>query len=162
MSGRAIAGGLELSCTFAEGSQAQSCIMTLYRILENGMDGFIMNVLISRVNPQTNRRVLNLDLGEYFVRDVAEVESDGQVTFHNQRYNLLLLVTKTASATTSESTVLTPGFFYSLLKLLMPSTCTIIISVPCIGTPPSDRISGSIVWAVVGGIIDRSNALSLL
>ena len=38
VSGRVIPGGLELSCTFAEGSQAQSCIITLHRIVENGME----------------------------------------------------------------------------------------------------------------------------
>ena len=95
-----------------EGSQAQSCVLTIYRILENGRDGFVTNISISRVNPQASRQILNLDFGEYFVRDVAEVESDGQVTVHNQRYNLLLLVTKTASTATSESTVLTPSGFF--------------------------------------------------
>ena len=91
-----IAGGLQLSCTFAEGSQAQSCILIIYRILENGMDIFIMNVSISRGNPQTNGRVSNLELGEYVVREVAEVESDGQVTIHNRRNVLEFSVTEPA------------------------------------------------------------------
>ena len=38
---RAIPGGLELDCTFAEGSQAQSCILTVCR-LENGMEELIL------------------------------------------------------------------------------------------------------------------------
>ena len=109
VSGRAIAGGLELSCTFAEGSQAQSCILTIYRILENGMERFITNASIRRVNPQTSGQVLNLDLGEYVVREVAEVESGGQVTIHRRRDVRKLSVTEPAPVTTSASTMLTPG-----------------------------------------------------
>ena len=109
VSGRALAGGLELSCTFAEGSQAQGCILTIYRILENDMERFITNISISRVNPQTSGQVTNLDLGEYVVREVAEIESDGQVTIHTRRDVLKLLVAEPAPITTSASTTLTPG-----------------------------------------------------
>ena len=111
MSGRAIAGGLELSCIFAEGSQAQSCIITLYRIVENDIELFIVNVSISRENPQASGRISNLELGEYVVREVAEVESDGQVTIHRRRDVLKLLVNETAPATTLESTMSTQGSF---------------------------------------------------
>ena len=50
VSGIVIPGGLKLSCTFAEGLQAQSCILTIYRILENGMEIFIKNMTIGREN----------------------------------------------------------------------------------------------------------------
>jgi hypothetical protein len=63
----AIPGGLELACVFAEGSLAQSCILTIYMMLQSGMDRFIVNVSISRENPQTRGRVVNLDLGEYVI-----------------------------------------------------------------------------------------------
>ena len=125
MNGRAIAGGLELSCTFAEGSQAQSCILTIYRLLENGRDTFIANIFISRVNPQEIAigRVLNLEVGVYVVRVVAEVESDGQVTIHRRIDVLKLSVTESAPTTTSEYTMFSPGCLYSVihetLKILM-------------------------------------------
>ena len=99
VNGIAIAGGLELSCTFAEGSQAQSCILTIYRrmSLENAMEIFTANITISRENPQTSGRVSNLELGEYVVREVAEVESDGQVTIHRRRDVLKLVITQACS-----------------------------------------------------------------
>ena len=111
VSGTAIAGGLELSCTFAEGSQTQSCILTIYKTmsLENGMEMFTVNITISRENPQTSGRVSNLELGEYVVREVAEVESDGQVTTHRRRDVLKLVITQPSPATTPESAMLTPG-----------------------------------------------------
>ena len=111
VSGIAIAGGLELSCTFAEGSQAQSCTLTIYKTmsLENGMEIFIVNITIGRENPQISGRVSNLELGEYVVREVAEVESDGQVTIHKRRDVLKLVITQPSPATTSESIMLTPG-----------------------------------------------------
>ena len=105
----AIAGGLELNCVFAEGSQAQSCILTIYMILEGGMDTIIASVSINRGNSQENRQVLNLDLGEYVVRSVAEVESDGQVTTHRRRDILKVSVTEPTPATSSISTVLRRG-----------------------------------------------------
>ena len=103
MSGRAIPGGLELDCIFADGSQAQSCTLTISRLLEGGMDRFVVNVSISRVNSHSSGQVLNLDLGEYVVREVAEVESDGQVTTHRRRSILTLLITKLAPIATSGS-----------------------------------------------------------
>ena len=108
--GRAIAGGLELSCTFAEGSQAQSCILTIYRVLENGVE-IISNITISRENPRVSGQVSNLELGEYVVREVAEVESDGQITIHRRRDVLKLVITEPAP-TTSESTMLIPGWLF--------------------------------------------------
>ena len=111
MSGRAIAGGLELSCTFAEGSQAQSCVLSIYRILENNGDRFITNISISRENPQAIGILANLDLGDYVVRDIAEVERDGQMTIHIRIDELELSVIESAPVTTSASTMLTPGVF---------------------------------------------------
>ena len=117
MSGRAIPGGLELDCTFAKRSQAQGCILTISRVLEGGMDRFVMNVSITRVNSHSSGRVLNLDLGEYIIIKVAEVESDGQVTTHNRRNVLILLITELAPITTSEL-MLTPGCSFFIVKLV--------------------------------------------
>ena len=100
MIGRAIVGGLELSCIFAEGSQAQSCTLSIYRILDIGMDKFIVNVSINRENLRSSGQVLNLELGEYVIREVAEVESDGQVTIHKRTDIIKLTVTLAPPATT--------------------------------------------------------------
>ena len=79
VSGRAIPGGLELDCTFAEGSQAQSCILTVCR-LENGMEEYCMNLTIVRENLQQSGQLTGLQPGLYAVKNVTEVESDGSVT----------------------------------------------------------------------------------
>ena len=73
------------------------------------MEIFTANITISRENPQTSGRASNLELGEYVVRKVAEVESDGQVTTHRRRDVLKLVITQPSPATTSKSTMLTPG-----------------------------------------------------
>ena len=70
-----------------------------------------MNISISRVNSQTSGRVLNLAVGEYVVREVAEVESDGQVTIHGRRDVLELSITEPSSTKTIDLTMLTPGCF---------------------------------------------------
>ena len=101
MSGIAIAGGLELTCTFAKGSQAQSCILTVCR-MENGMEVSCMNITISREKPQMSGRRTTLQPGLYVVREVAEVESDGQVTMLRLRRNILeLMITEPSLTTTS-------------------------------------------------------------
>ena len=92
VSGTAIAGGLELSCTFAEGSCAQSCILTVCR-MENGKEESCMDIIIGREDTQTSGRIMNLQPGLYVVREVAEVESEGQVTIHNRRSVLELMIT---------------------------------------------------------------------
>ena len=114
VSGIAIPGGLELNCTFAERSQAQSCILTIYRTisLENSMEIFIANITISREHPQTSGRVSNLELGQYVVREVAEVESNGKVTIHRRRDVLSLIITEPAPTTTSESSTLMQGCLF--------------------------------------------------
>ena len=89
VSGTAIVGGLELNCTFAEGSQAQSCILSVCRI-EKGILGSCTSIIIGRDNPQTAGQISNLLPGLYAVRKVAEVESDGQITIL-ERKNILEL-----------------------------------------------------------------------
>ena len=79
VSGRAIPGGLELDCTFAEGSQAQSCILTVCR-LENGMEEYCMNLTIVRENLQQSKQLTGLQPGLYTIKNVTEVESDGSMT----------------------------------------------------------------------------------
>ena len=95
MSGTAIAGGLELSCTFAEGSKAQSCILTVCK-MENGAAVSCMNIAINREDPQTSGQITNLQPGLYVVREVAEVESKGRVTTLSRRDVLELMITTTS------------------------------------------------------------------
>ena len=98
VSGTAIPGGLKLNCTFAEGSRAQSCIITLCRI-ENGMEVFCMNVTISRED-SAQTFVINLQPGLYSVKEVAEVESDDQVTVIERKFlQLEYLITESLQTT---------------------------------------------------------------
>ena len=94
VNGRPIAGGLELSCTFAEGSQAQSCILT---ICNGTYLEICRNISISREDPQTSGRLKGLDPGLYTIRKVAEVESDGQVTVHRRIVVLELQITESVT-----------------------------------------------------------------
>ena len=76
------------------------------------MNVSIANISISRENPQTNGRVSNLELGEYVIGEVAEVESDGQVTIHRRKDVLKLVITESAPTTTIESTMFTQGCLF--------------------------------------------------
>ena len=83
VNGSAIAGGLKLSCTFADGSQVQSCILTVCK-MENDIivEGSCMNTTITR-DPQSLKssgQVTNLQPGLYTISEVTEVENDGAVT----------------------------------------------------------------------------------
>ena len=109
VNGAAIPGGLELSCTFAEGSQAQSCILTVCTMYAIGMEEFCMNITIGNEGTQTSRRVSNLALGEYVITKVAEVERDDQVTTHRGINVIKFSITESAPATTSEPTMSIPG-----------------------------------------------------
>ena len=78
-----IPGGLELSCTFASGSQARSCVLTVCRVENEVIDeGSCVNITITR-NEQSisTQQITNLQPGQvYILKEVAEVESDGSVT----------------------------------------------------------------------------------
>ena len=72
-------GVLELGCIFGEGSQAQSCILTICRKENNNIiEPSCMNVHIDR-NILTEM-IKNLSSGLYTIIEVAEVERDGNVT----------------------------------------------------------------------------------
>ena len=114
VSGRAIPGGLNLSCTFVEGSQAQSCILTV--CIDGTRPEICRSINVSREDPQTSGHLIGLEPGLYTVREVAEIESDGQVTVHIRRDVLKLQITKPLSTTTS--TILG---YYSLIKLIIMS-----------------------------------------
>ena len=98
MSGRAIPGGLELDCTFAEGSQAQSCILTVCR-LENGMEEYCVNLIINRENLQQSGQLTGLQPGLYAVKNVTKVESDGSVTLLRRTVELQLNITEPSPTT---------------------------------------------------------------
>ena len=107
MCGSALADGLELSCIFAEGSQAQSCILKVCRV-KNGTVVHVpcKNITISREDQaQPNGQLTNLQPGVYVVREVAEVESDGQVTIHRTKDVLELVITESQPS----ATFTTPG-----------------------------------------------------
>ena len=99
MSGRAIPGGLELSCTFAEGSQAQSCILTVCR-MENGTEESCKNVTISREESTEGQEIKHFRPGLYIIIKVAEVENNGELTIHRKRNVLELRVTEPPPLTT--------------------------------------------------------------
>ena len=103
MSGRAIPGGLELDCTFAEGSQAQSCILTVCR-LENGMEEYCMNLTIVRESRQQSWQLTGLQPGLYTVKKVTEVESNGSVTLHRRTDELQLTITEPPPTTVTAPT----------------------------------------------------------
>ena len=84
-------GGVELSCTFAEGSHAQSCILSICR-MEDDIEEPCMNITINREENTVNGQIINLQPGLYIIREVAEVESDGQLTFHRKKNVLELRV----------------------------------------------------------------------
>ena len=68
-----------------------------------------MNITINRdsEDPQTSVRITNLQPGLYVVREVAEVESDGQVTTLSRRNVLELII---LSPPITNSTIV-PGLF---------------------------------------------------
>ena len=100
MSGIVLPGGLELSCTFGEGSQSQSCILTVCRT-ENGITEFCKNITINREENIESGQINNLQPGLYTVREVAEVENNGQLTIHRKKNVLELRVTESSTATKS-------------------------------------------------------------
>ena len=109
MNGSAIAGGLELSCTFADGSQAQSCILTVCK-MENDIiaEGSCMNTTITRdlQSLTSSGQVTNLQPGLYTISEVAEAESDDVVTILRSAGQVLrLMITEPPPTTTST----TPG-----------------------------------------------------
>ena len=74
VSGRAISGGLELSCTYAEESQAQSCILEICNsIITNGS---CRNVIIARGSQLSD----HTQPGMYTVTVVGEIEKNGEIT----------------------------------------------------------------------------------
>ena len=74
-----IPGGLELSCTFASGSQARSCVLTVCRVENEVIDeGSCVNITITR-NENAATKMVD-QLGEYRIREIAEIESDGEMT----------------------------------------------------------------------------------
>ena len=74
-----IPGGLELSCTFASGSQARSCVLTVCRVENEVIDeGSCVNITITR-NENTATKMVD-QLGEYRIREIAEIERDGEMT----------------------------------------------------------------------------------
>ena len=106
VSGRAIPGGLELDCTCAEGSQAQSCILTVCR-LEKGMEEYCMNLTIIRENLQQSGQLTGLQPGLYTVKNVTEVECDGSVTLLRRTVDLQLTITEPPPTTATTGVI--PG-----------------------------------------------------
>ena len=104
VSGRAIPGGLELACTFADGSQAQSCILTVCR-LENGMEEYCMNLTIIRENLQQSGQLMGLQPGLYTVKNMIEAESDGSVTLLRRAVELQLTITEPPPTTAQTGTI---------------------------------------------------------
>ena len=111
MNGSSLSGGhgLELSCTFASGSQARSCVLTVCRVENEVIDeGSCVNITIHRneLSFISTQQVTNLQPGHvYILKEVAEVESDGSVTIVlNQNIppsQYIIVEPSTASLTTN-------------------------------------------------------------
>ena len=125
VSGRAIPGGLELDCTFAEGSRAQSCILAVCR-LENGMEVYCysMNLTNVRENLQQSGQLAGLQPGLYTVKNVTEVESDGSVTLHRRTDVLQLTITEPPTTVTALTRTISGIYVdYSLMILCTLYMC---------------------------------------
>ena len=93
VSSRAISGGLELSCTYAEGSQAQSCILEICNsIITNGS---CRNVIIARGSQLSD----HARPGMYIV---TVVENDGEIT--SIRINDMIIVSPLVTTSISPGT----------------------------------------------------------
>ena len=83
MSGSPIAGGLELSCTFATGSQARSCVLTVCRVEDNSIlkESCTYSTISRNNNLLTSVKHEPISTsGMYGIVQVGEVESNGRVT----------------------------------------------------------------------------------
>ena len=89
VSGSATAEGRELNCIYAEGSQAQSCVLL---ICNSSL--CILSVIIPR-DYQSNfiEQVNQLQFGDYTIIAVAEIDEDGEVTSLRTRAALELMIT---------------------------------------------------------------------
>ena len=104
VNGTEIPGGLELNCIFAEGSQAQSCILTICR-MESEVEESCKNISISKGKNSESGQVNNLLPGLYTVRQVAEVESNGQLTIHRKKNVLEFTVTEIPLSSTKSGLI---------------------------------------------------------
>ena len=83
VSASAIAGGLELSCTFATGSQARSCVLTVCRVEDNSIlkESCTYSTISRNNNSLTSIKQEPISTsGMYSIVQVGEVESSGRVT----------------------------------------------------------------------------------
>ena len=87
VSGSATVEGRELNCIYAEGSQAQGCVLLICN------SSLCINVTIPR-DSQSNfiEQVNQLRLGDYTVTAVAEIEEDGEITSLRTRDALELMI----------------------------------------------------------------------
>ena len=150
MSGRAIPGGLELNCTFAEGSRAQSCILTVCR-LENGMEECCMNLTIVRENLQQSGQLTGLQPGLYTVKNVTEVESNGSVTLHRRTDELQLTITEPPPTTAPTGTI-SGGL--AILQFIDSHAC-IIMCLCFADSTSAGGVSSSSVVPILGGMTNN-------
>ena len=88
VSGSVTAEGRELNCIYAEGSQAQGCILMICN------SSLCINVTIPRDSRSSSIEQVNqLQLGDYTITAVAEIEEDGEVTSLRKRDALELMIT---------------------------------------------------------------------
>ena len=97
----ALPGGLNLSCTFVSGSQAPSCLLTVCRVED--VSSCIPNTTITRNGGSLTftKLVTNLPSGMYTIRQVTEVERDGEVTVVRGIYVGEVQVTDTQPTTSA-------------------------------------------------------------
>ena len=110
----AIPGGLELSCTFVNGSQAQSCLLTVCRVEDdNAVEGLCISITIRNTYMFTStKQINNLQLGKYTITHVTttsggEVNTVRGIELDVLQVRITDLVTSPSMATMSSST---PGY----------------------------------------------------
>ena len=102
----------------------------------------VVKITISREDPQPGQ-ITNLQLGLYVVREVAEVESNGQVTILRKRNVLELTITKPTASGLFE-----PAINYNINKCVFPSYN--LIESPTIGGMLSSTPSISSIAIIIG------------
>ena len=111
VSGSVIDEGLELSCAFANGSQTQSCILTVCRLKNSTTDKELcINVTIPRDSQShmSSKRLTNLHLGQYVISLVGQINCDGGVTvLRTTSVSITLIITGTVATYT--------GVLYSIM-----------------------------------------------
>ena len=103
ISGSVIGEGLELSCTFANRSQTQSCILSVCRLENVNHRGSCINVTIPRDNHSltSSEQLTNLSPGQYVVSLVGQMDYCRVTILRTVTVSIILRISGTMLATNS-------------------------------------------------------------